>query len=385
MKGNEENELKTKEKDNNILCYVKWINNIFNSDSVLKVNWDNIEFEKSKKRKWKIKEREQIKDNSGNIISQRKSLYNIKPINNWKNKNEFKDDSENYNNLSSSSISEIGSEGEGNETENKQMSIKEVKKEGKICKNSENSENNENNGNKLYSNIYDNYNGEIQDIKFQKKKYIDYTALSSFINEESFSDESNDPKNEGRDTDLISYNIFEEIVKKREELDKMFFDNLNMHDNNDKEVKENVKNDNNIVENKLISNIKSENNNVKSENNNVKSGNNNVKSGNNNVKSENNNNTNLKLENDFDSSKKMENNNFCFWNMENETYITKPLYASQLKKKSYTLLDESEEMVKHFSLNKYSIKFVPRHLLYSVSQVVSRSFFDPLYRKQLFF
>ncbi|SBT31901.1 conserved Plasmodium protein, unknown function [Plasmodium ovale wallikeri] len=77
--------------------------------------------------------------------------------------------------------------------------------------------------------------------------------------------------------------------------------------------------------------------------------------------------------------------NFCFWNVENGTYITKPLYAQRLNKKTYTLLDESEEMIKNYSSNKYSIKFVPRHLLYVVSQVASRTFFDPIYRKQLLF
>ncbi|GAW79577.1 hypothetical protein, conserved [Plasmodium gonderi] len=75
---------------------------------------------------------------------------------------------------------------------------------------------------------------------------------------------------------------------------------------------------------------------------------------------------------------------FSFWNVEHETYVTRPLYAQHLNKKEITLLDESEEMVKNYSQNKYSIKFVPRHLLYVMSQVASRTFFDPLYRKQLF-
>lgn len=349
MKGSEESELKTKEKDNNILCYVKWITNIFNADNALKVNWDNIKFEKSKKRKWKIKESEQISNEkkkkkndgisslhkkseeniSGNIIAQGKSLYNIKSINNLRNKNEFKDYSENYNSISSSSISEIGSEGEGNETENEQIPIKDIKKEEKIYKNNEN---------KLYSNIYDNYNREIQDIKFGKKKYIDYIALSSFINEASFSDGSDDYKNEGRGTDLISYNIFEEIVNKNKELDKFFFDNLNMHDNNDKEIKGNIKNKQKVVadmnekNNKLV-NV--ENYNMCVKNNLEKESDHKIVEEKliNHVKSEDNNNSaNLKLENDI-CLKKMENNNFCFWNMENETYITRALYANQLKKK----------------------------------------------------
>ncbi|SCL97134.1 conserved Plasmodium protein, unknown function [Plasmodium chabaudi chabaudi] len=365
MKGGEESEFKKNEEDNNnILCYVKWITNIINGDDVLKINWDDIEFEKSKKRKLKIKEREEIcnekkkkknDENSGitslynkskNIIGQWKSLYNIKSIKNWTNKNEFKDDLENDNSLSSCSTSEIGSEGEGNKT-------------GK---------------------------GEdpINGIKKKEKKNIDYTALSSYINEMSLSDESDDHKNDGRDTDLISYNTFEEIINKNKELDMIFFHNLNIHGNNDKEKKETVKNEQNAVidrstKNNRLVNVKAD---FEKESNNKIVGNKLI----NNIKNENiNNRLNLKLEPDFDPSKRMENNNFCFWNMENETYITRPLYANQLNKKSYTLLDESEEMIKQFSSNQYSIKFVPRHLLYSVSQVASRTFFDPLYRKQLFF
>ncbi|CAA9986817.1 conserved Plasmodium protein, unknown function [Plasmodium knowlesi strain H] len=76
--------------------------------------------------------------------------------------------------------------------------------------------------------------------------------------------------------------------------------------------------------------------------------------------------------------------NFSFWNIAHETYVTRPLYAQHLKKEQVSLLDESEEMVKSYSVNKYSIKYVPRHLLYVVSQVASRTFFDPLYRKKLF-
>ncbi|ANQ06573.1 Uncharacterized protein PCOAH_00008230 [Plasmodium coatneyi] len=76
--------------------------------------------------------------------------------------------------------------------------------------------------------------------------------------------------------------------------------------------------------------------------------------------------------------------NFSFWNIAHQTYVTRPLYAQHLKKEQVSLLDESEEMVKSYSVNKYSIKYVPRHLLYVVSQVASRTFFDPLYRKKLF-
>ncbi|EUD66879.1 hypothetical protein C922_02865 [Plasmodium inui San Antonio 1] len=76
--------------------------------------------------------------------------------------------------------------------------------------------------------------------------------------------------------------------------------------------------------------------------------------------------------------------NFSFWNVAHQTYVTRPLYAQHLKREQVSLLDESEEMVKSYSVNKYSIKYVPRHLLYVVSQVASRTFFDPLYRKKLF-
>ncbi|KEG00409.1 hypothetical protein YYE_04592 [Plasmodium vinckei vinckei] len=325
MEGYEESELKKKEEDNNdIVCYVKWITSIIRTDDVLKVKWEDIEIEKSKKRQLKIKEREEI--------SQWKSLYNIKSIKSWTNKNEIKDDLENDNSLSSCSVSEIGSEGE------EEVSTNEVKK---II-----------------------------------KKNIDYTALSRYIKEGSFSDEGEKDKNEGRDRDLISYNIFKEIINQNNELDMIFFHNLNMHRNNDKEVKENIKNEQNgVIDRSAKNDLEKESNNKIVENKLI-----------NNIKNENlNNSLNLKLESDFDPSKRMENNNFCFWNMENETCITRPLYANQLNKKSYTLLDESEEMIKQFSSNQYSIKFVPRHLLYSVSQVASRTFFDPLYRKQLFF
>ncbi|CAD2085053.1 conserved Plasmodium protein, unknown function [Plasmodium vinckei lentum] len=366
MKGYEQSESKKNEEDNNndILCYVKWITSIISADDILKVKWDDIEFEKSKKRRLKIKEREEISnekkkkkndENGGitslynksrNIIGQWKSLYNIKSIKNWGNKNEFKDDLENDNSLSSCSVSEIGSEGEGNEAGKEEVPINKVKK--------------------------------------GKTKNIDYTALSSYINEASFSDENEDHKNEDRDTDLISYNIFKEIINKNNELDMIFFHNLNMDRDNDKEIKENIKNEHNAIidrsaKNNRLVNVK---NDLEKESNNKIVGNKLI----NNLKNEKiNNSSNLKLEPDFDPSKRMENNNFCFWNMENETYITRPLYANQLNKKSYTLLDESEEMIKQFSSNQYSIKFVPRHLLYSVSQVASRTFFDPLYRKQLFF
>ncbi|SOV73653.1 conserved Plasmodium protein, unknown function [Plasmodium sp. gorilla clade G3] len=98
-----------------------------------------------------------------------------------------------------------------------------------------------------------------------------------------------------------------------------------------------------------------------------------------------NNNKNEKLiKSDFAQSKNVM-NTFSFWNIEKETFITKPLYAQNLRKKQFSLLDESEEMIRNYSSNQYSIKFVPRHLLYVMSQVASRSFFDPIYRKQLFF
>ncbi|CRG95441.1 conserved Plasmodium protein, unknown function [Plasmodium gallinaceum] len=78
-------------------------------------------------------------------------------------------------------------------------------------------------------------------------------------------------------------------------------------------------------------------------------------------------------------------NNFCFWNIESDSYISRPLYVQNNNKKYFTFLEESEEMIKNYSSNQYSIKFVPRHLLYVLSQVASRIFFDPMYRKQLFF
>ncbi|KNA01320.1 conserved Plasmodium protein, unknown function [Plasmodium vivax] len=93
---------------------------------------------------------------------------------------------------------------------------------------------------------------------------------------------------------------------------------------------------------------------------------------------------NLKAKKQEESSQKNAAANFSFWNVAHETYVTRPLYAQHLKKEQVSLLEESEEMVKSFSVNKYSLKFVPRHLLYVVSQVASRTFFDPLYRKKLF-
>ncbi|EUR79214.1 hypothetical protein PFBG_00703 [Plasmodium falciparum 7G8] len=98
-----------------------------------------------------------------------------------------------------------------------------------------------------------------------------------------------------------------------------------------------------------------------------------------------NNNKNEKLIKSYPTQSKNVMSTFSFWNIEKETFITKPLYAQNLRKKQFSLLDESEEMIRNYSSNQYSIKFVPRHLLYVMSQVASRSFFDPLYRKQLFF
>ncbi|EUT93048.1 hypothetical protein PFAG_00176 [Plasmodium falciparum Santa Lucia] len=98
-----------------------------------------------------------------------------------------------------------------------------------------------------------------------------------------------------------------------------------------------------------------------------------------------NNNKNEKLLKSYPTQSKNVMSTFSFWNIEKETFITKPLYAQNLRKKQFSLLDESEEMIRNYSSNQYSIKFVPRHLLYVMSQVASRSFFDPLYRKQLFF
>ncbi|SPJ08278.1 conserved Plasmodium protein, unknown function [Plasmodium sp. DRC-Itaito] len=98
-----------------------------------------------------------------------------------------------------------------------------------------------------------------------------------------------------------------------------------------------------------------------------------------------NNNKNEKLIKSDPTQSKNVMSTFSFWNIEKETFITKPLYAQNLRKKQFTLLDESEEMIRNYSSNQYSIKFVPRHLLYVMSQVASRSFFDPLYRKKLFF
>ncbi|KYO02952.1 hypothetical protein PRSY57_0202300 [Plasmodium reichenowi] len=98
-----------------------------------------------------------------------------------------------------------------------------------------------------------------------------------------------------------------------------------------------------------------------------------------------NNKKNEKLIKSYPTQSKNVMSTFSFWNIEKETFITKPLYAHNLRKKQFSLLDESEEMIRNYSSNQYSIKFVPRHLLYVMSQVASRSFFDPLYRKQLFF
>ncbi|CDO62264.1 conserved Plasmodium protein, unknown function [Plasmodium reichenowi] len=98
-----------------------------------------------------------------------------------------------------------------------------------------------------------------------------------------------------------------------------------------------------------------------------------------------NNKKNEKLIKSYPTQSKNVMSTFSFWNIEKETFITKPLYAQNLRKKQFSLLDESEEMIRNYSSNQYSIKFVPRHLLYVMSQVASRSFFDPLYRKQLFF
>lgn len=96
----------------------------------------------------------------------------------------------------------------------------------------------------------------------------------------------------------------------------------------------------------------------------------------------------MKKENAVMNKKKI--HTFSFWHNENESFIIKPPIAHNAinninNKNQCTLLEESEEIIKNYVLNKYSIKYAPRHLLYSLSQVASRVFFDPHYRKHLFY
>ncbi|SBT70667.1 conserved Plasmodium protein, unknown function [Plasmodium malariae] len=186
---------------------------------------------------------------------------------------------------------------------------------------------------------------------------------------------------------ISSNNIYNSNNNMKDGDDNNNNDKINSNDSNNNRNNNNINNINNInYNNNNNINYKNNNNINYNNNNNINyNNNNNINYNNNN----NNNETVLKRNERINRQDvfppKNDTHDFCFWNVENDTYITRPLYAQHLNKKHFTLLDESEEMIKNYSSNQYSIKFVPRHLLYVVSQVASRTFFDPIYRKQLLF
>ncbi|SOV10311.1 conserved Plasmodium protein, unknown function [Plasmodium gaboni] len=243
----------------------------------------------------------------------------------------------------------------------------------KISKMNKMGSHNDNNNNNNMDNM-DNYNTFANACNFIIYSSDDEDNISNYYNDkELLNDDIMLP---------IKFN-FEKLKKNIyviEHIDKIYYDTFLKKNQNEKSVLINDENSgylkNDINDKCVVDNI----NVMNPSNMNTLSNISNIR----NEKIENNNKNEKLIKSDAAQSKNVM-STFSFWNIEMETFITKPLYAQNLRKKQFSLLDESEEMIRNYSSNQYSIKFVPRHLLYVMSQVASRSFFDPLYRKQLFF
>ncbi|UVC49555.1 hypothetical protein MACK_003393 [Theileria orientalis] len=78
--------------------------------------------------------------------------------------------------------------------------------------------------------------------------------------------------------------------------------------------------------------------------------------------------------------------NYTYWSVEtgeNVSTTSKPVYFSD-KKCTVSLLQEAEAFVAGvFWHSQNSFKHTPRHLLFHVTQIANRAFFDPDYRKYL--
>ncbi|BAM39490.1 conserved hypothetical protein [Theileria orientalis strain Shintoku] len=78
--------------------------------------------------------------------------------------------------------------------------------------------------------------------------------------------------------------------------------------------------------------------------------------------------------------------NYTYWSVEtgdNVSTTSKPLYFSD-KKCTISLLQEAEAFVASVLWHSQnSFKHTPRHLLFHVTQIANRAFFDPDYRKYL--
>ncbi|UKJ88352.1 hypothetical protein MACJ_000796 [Theileria orientalis] len=78
--------------------------------------------------------------------------------------------------------------------------------------------------------------------------------------------------------------------------------------------------------------------------------------------------------------------NYTYWSVEtgdNVSTTSKPVYFSE-KKCTVSLLQEAEAFVASVFWHSHnSFKHTPRHLLFHVTQIANRAFFDPDYRKYL--
>ncbi|CRG98836.1 conserved Plasmodium protein, unknown function [Plasmodium relictum] len=424
---------KVEYSDTYISSYVEWINNIFNTDTLINVNLLNIE-----NRKRKLNETENI-EKKNKTLNEENSYNNI-----LIEEADYKDNNNhlekfNFNKIYKSTNFNIDGLNDNKLNLNENYFINKfnlndpIKKNSSSCDISEieseepyeetiKKNENTNNLNLLRNNIqnlsdgYDNLNqvtkkklntdiiinensNEIHKRRFNSigdeiSKFLIYSSDNDDINNTNVEKiKTNDSLCASYNYDKIKKNIhtLEEVDKefyiiskkeekkeqgRKEKTGKIMNNNSNIESDN---INNNYNNGMNINMNYSINSNNTSNNNTN--NNNVnKNFDNNITNNAINLKKD----EKVVKQENLSSNKNLV-NNFCFWNIENESYISRPLYVQNINKKYFTLLEESEEMIKNYSSNQYSIKFVPRHLLYVLSQVASRIFFDPMYRKQLFF